>query len=141
MKCVYICTYVRMYMYIYMCVCIYINIYKYLYSYMTYLCRYVCMMYVCTYIPIYVHKCHRHLSCSQENDVQNVYLNCLFPYPNNINLMLALKVNIVCSVVHIYEVVRCEAREVNYTSGPLIRINWEGEPSEYAEKPGNGIFL
>jgi len=24
---------------------------------------------------------------------------------------------------------------------PLIRINWDGEPSGYAENPGNWIFL
>jgi hypothetical protein len=24
---------------------------------------------------------------------------------------------------------------------PLIRINWDGEPSGYAKNPGNSIFL
>jgi len=69
------------------------------------------MIYVGMYILVYVDTCHRHCSCHQDNDVQNVYLNCLFPYPNNINLMMALKVNIGCgaSVVHISKVVRCEA--------------------------------
>jgi len=53
--------------------------------------------------------------------------------------MIALQVNIRCgaSVVHISKVVKYESREVNYSRTPLIRINWEGEPSGYAEKPGN----
>jgi len=28
-----------------------------------------------------------------------------------------------------------------YSTTPLIRINWDDEPSGYAENPGNWIFL
>jgi hypothetical protein len=45
------------------------------------------------------------------------------------------------SVVHIYEVVWGETREENYSRTPLIRINWDDEPSGYAEKPDNWIVL
>jgi len=64
------------------------------------------MMYVCTYILVYVDIWHRHCSCPQDNDEQNLYFNCLFLYPNNINVMIALQFNIGCGVtaVHISEV-------------------------------------
>jgi hypothetical protein len=31
--------------------------------------------------------------------------------------------------------------ELLYSGTPLIRINWDGEPSGYAENPDNWIFL
>jgi len=30
---------------------------------------------------------------------------------------------------------------IKYSRTPLIRINWDGEPSGYAENPDNWIFL
>ena len=32
-------------------------------------------------------------------------------------------------------------RPSHYSKTPLVRINWEGDPSGYAENPGNWNFL
>ena len=32
-------------------------------------------------------------------------------------------------------------RLIRYGRTPIIRINWDGEPSGYAENPDNWIFL
>jgi hypothetical protein len=33
------------------------------------------------------------------------------------------------------------ASQHNYSRTPLLRINWDGEPSGYAENPDNWIFV
>jgi hypothetical protein len=32
-------------------------------------------------------------------------------------------------------------KELNYTTAPLVRIDWDNESSGYAENPDNWIFL